>query len=187
MHPEKEKMISGQLYNAFDPRLVEERQHVRRLLHQLNTAHPDDEHTRTDALSKLLPNAASLPVIEPPFYCDYGYNIVLGDNVFINFNCTFLDSAPIVIGDKTLIGTSVQLITVNHPLESNVRDTDLEYARSITIGESVWIGSGAIILPGINIADRAVIAAGSVVTKDVHADTLVAGNPAKPSKQIENI
>nr|WP_282446830.1 sugar O-acetyltransferase [Aromatoleum aromaticum] len=117
--------------------------------------------------------------VQPPFFCDYGTNIFLGVKVFFNFNCVVLDVAPVTIGSNVLFGPSVQICTATHPISAAERRTGLESAKPITIGSDVWVGGGAIICPGVNIGDRAVIGAGSVVTRDIPSDVVAAGNPAR--------
>jgi maltose O-acetyltransferase len=178
MKTEKEKMLAGELYNAQDPQLLAERQRAQLLFQELN-ATPADQPARARLLRELLPHAGAELGLTSPFYCDYGTNITLGDQVFFNFNCTILDVAAVRIGSRTLFGPGVQVYTATHPLDYQERATGLEYAKPITIGEDVWVGGGAIICPGVSIGDRAVIGAGSVVTKDIPADTLAAGNPCR--------
>jgi maltose O-acetyltransferase len=178
MKTEKEKMLAGELYNAQDPQLLAERQRAQRLFQELN-ATPADQPARARLLRELLPHAGAELGLTSPFYCDYGSNITLGDQVYFNFNCTILDVAAVTIGSRTLFGPGVQVYTATHPLDYQERATGLEYAKPITIGEDVWVGGGAIICPGVSIGDRAVIGAGSVVTKDIPADTLAAGNPCR--------
>lgn len=174
---EKEKMLSGELYNASDKLLTQERIKARELIHKLN--HYDDHFGYKGIILTLLPNAASDIHIEPPFYCDYGYNIYCGNKVFFNFNCVLLDVMPIRIGSNVLIGPNVQIYTATHPGNALERRRGLEYAKPISIGNDCWIGGSAIILPGIKIGDRCIVGAGSIVTKDIPKDTIVAGNPAK--------
>jgi maltose O-acetyltransferase len=178
MKTEKEKMLAGELYNAQDPQLLAERQRAQQLFQELN-ATPADQPARARLLRELLPHAGTELVLTSPFYCDYGTNITLGDQVYFNFNCTILDVAAVTIGSRTLFGPGVQVYTATHPLDYQERATGLEYAKPISIGEDVWVGGGAIICPGVSIGDRAVIGAGSVVTKDIPADTLAAGNPCR--------
>lgn len=178
MKTEKEKMLAGELYNAQDPQLLAERQRAQLLFQELN-ATPADQPARARLLRELLPHAGTELGLTSPFYCDYGTNITLGDQVFFNFNCTILDVAAVTIGSRTLFGPGVQVYTATHPLDYQERATGLEYAKPISIGEDVWVGGGAIICPGVRIGDRAVIGAGSVVTKDIPADTLAAGNPCR--------
>ncbi|MCL4159182.1 UNVERIFIED_CONTAM: hypothetical protein GTU68_063243, partial [Idotea baltica] len=124
--------------------------------------------------------------LEPPFYCDYGYNIIVGNDVFINFNCCILDVAEVRIGKNTMLGPNVQIYTATHPLDYKERNSGKEFAKPITIGNNVWIGGSAVICPGVSIGDHVVIGAGSVVTKSFHDDVFIAGNPAKLIKTIDN-
>lgn len=176
---EKQNMLESRPYNAADPELVQERNRARELLKQLNFISPQDGELRARLQKELLPNAAEDLHIEYPFFCDYGAQIYTGKNVFINFNCTILDCAPVEIGDNTLIGPSVQIYTATHPLMPQKRLEGLESAQKVRIGKNVWLGGGCIILPGVWVGDNAVVAAGAVVTRDVAPGTVVAGSPAK--------
>ncbi len=122
--------------------------------------------------------------LQPPFYCDYGYNIKVGDKVFFNFNCVVLDVAEVIIGSRTLFGPNVQIYTATHPMNYKERASGLEFAKPIAIGEDVWIGGSAVICPGVSIGDRSVIGAGSVVTKDIPVDVFAAGNPSKVIRNL---
>ncbi|RZK63133.1 MAG: sugar O-acetyltransferase [Hymenobacter sp.] len=179
MPTEKEKMLAGELYNAQDPQLLAERLRAQALVQALNAAPADQPAERARLLRTLLPHAGPEPGVTPPFYCDYGTNITLGDQVFFNFNCTILDVAAVTIGRRTLFGPGVQVYTATHPLDYQERASGLEYAKPIVVGEDVWVGGGAILCPGVSIGDRTVIGAGSVVTKDLPADVLAAGNPCR--------
>ena len=172
-------MLAGELYNALDEQLSSERLTARLLIQQLNAVAADDPATVSAILKKLIPKAGSDLWIQPPFYCDYGYNIEAGDKVFFNFNCVVLDVMKVIIGSRTLFGPNVQLYTATHPVNFQERATGLEFAKPITIGEDVWVGGGAIICPGITIGNRCVIGAGSVVTKNIPDDVFAAGNPCK--------
>lgn len=184
MKSEKQKMIAGELYNALDAELTGERVKARLLLKALNESREDDTAARAKILEQLLPDAGEGLWLQPPFYCDYGYNIELGEKVFFNFNCVVLDVALVKIGSRTLFGPAVQIYTATHPIDHNERASGLEYGKPITIGEDVWVGGGAIICPGVTIGDRSIIAAGSVVTKDVASDVVVGGNPARIIRQL---
>lgn len=186
MSTEKEKMLSGQLYLASDEVLSDERLFARKLLKQLNESDPEDVRLRNQIFKELLGDIGKEFWIEPPFYCDYGYNIKAGRQVYFNFDCVILDVSQVVIGDRCLFGPKVQIYTATHPINWKVRGSLLEYGSPITIGSDVWVGGGAILCPGISIGDRSIIAAGAVVTKNVPADVLVGGNPAKIIKQLEN-
>lgn len=181
---EKEKMLSGELYDALDAELSADRLKTRLLIKELNDSREDDTAGRQRILSELLPHAGAGLWLQPPFYCDYGYNIKTGEKVFFNFNCVVLDVMEVNIGSRTLFGPNVQVYTATHPLDAKERASGLEYAKPITIGEDVWIGGSAVICPGVAIGDRAVIGAGSVVTKDVPADVFAAGNPCKVIRRL---
>lgn len=176
---EKENMLACRLYNAQDEQLVQERLAARRLLHKLNASGPEETQQRHTLLDQLFAPGSQIPHIEPPFYCDYGYNIRFGKNVFINFGCTILDCTHVEIGDNVLIGPRVQIYTATHPLQPQKRLEGKESAKAVTIGKNVWLGGACVILPGVWIGDNAVIGAGAVVTRDVPENTVVAGNPAK--------
>jgi len=178
---EKAKMLRGDLYDASDKTLVAERLRVRQLLHRLNVVQVGGNPSAySQIVRELLPNASRSTWIQPPFYCDYGYNIYTGKDVFFNFNCVVLDGARVTIGAHTQFGPNVQIYTASHPLDADVRRTCLENTRPVSIGGDCWFGGSVVICPGVTIGDRCVIGAGSVVTKDVPDDTVVAGNPARP-------
>ncbi|MBL7234148.1 sugar O-acetyltransferase [Komagataeibacter oboediens] len=169
---EKQKMLSGDLYVASDPELQRDMAQCAEWLARYNR-HDGTLHER---LGQVGTNAT----IRAPFYCDYGYNIFLGDNVFLNFGCIVLDVVQVRIGDGTQVGPGVQILAADHPRDPALRREMLESGRPVTVGRHVWIGGGAIILPGITVGDHAIIGAGSVVTHDVAAGETVAGNPARP-------
>jgi maltose O-acetyltransferase len=180
----KEKMLAGELYFANDPELTAERRRAQHLLAQFNASLVDDLSRRTALLRELLGVVADGADIQPRFLCDYGYNIRLGRNCFINYNCVFLDCALIEIGDDLQMGPAVQLYTAYHPLDRETRSAGLEYAKPIRIGSGVWIGGDAIVLPGVTIGDGVVIGAGSVVTRDVPPNALALGNPARTIRSL---
>ena len=185
MQTEKEKMLSGSLYDPLDTQLCEERRQRRILLKRLNTASTVELETRPELIRDLIPDSGLGVWIEPPFFCDYGSNITLGDNVFLNFNCVILDVAPIRIGARVLFGPAVQIYAATHPMRAVDRRSGLELGKPIEIGDDVWVGGGAIICPGIRIGARSVIGAGSVVTKDIPVDVFAAGNPCQVVRGIE--
>jgi len=184
MKSEKQKMLAGELYFAADPQLSEERLKARKLVKAFNDSQPDAIEERAALLKDLLRRTGKNFWIEPPFFCDYGYNIRAGEDVFFNFNCVVLDVMPVTLGDRVLIGPNVQIYTGTHPLDYKVRGTLLEYAEPIEIGSDVWIGGGSIICPGVKIGDRSIIGAGSVVTKDIPEDVVAAGNPCKVIRKL---
>ena len=184
MKTEKEKMLAGELYDALDAQLSEDRLNARLLIKELNDSREDQTTERLRILKKLIPNAGEGLWLQPPFYCDYGYNIKLGEKVFFNFNCVVLDVAEVTIGSRTLFGPNVQIYTATHPIDHKVRASGLEFAKPITIGEDVWVGGSAVICPGVNIGNRSVIGAGSVVTRDIPADVFAAGNPCRVIRHL---
>ncbi|HVG02433.1 MAG TPA: sugar O-acetyltransferase [Nitrospira sp.] len=175
----KYKMLSGELFCGNDKELLDDRRHAQRLLTRYNDMPDDGQGLRAALLRDLLNEVGEETLVLPPFACDYGYNIRLGRNVFINYHCIFLDCASIIIGDHVQIAPAVQLYTAQHPLDAGIRRSGLESASPIRIGHDVWIGGGAIVLPGVTIGDRSVVGAGSVVVYDVPSDSLVVGNPAR--------
>ena len=186
IHDRKIKNVIRRIYNPNDQVLVSERHRARLLFQKINQLNDDSKKERKKLLYELLENAGKGLWVEPPFYCDYGYNIHTGKNVFFNFNCVILDVMKVEIGDHVLIGPDVQIYTATHPLDAKTRNSWLEYAKPVTIGDDVWIGGGAIIYPGVSIGNGAVIAAGAVVTKSVPANVVMGGNPAKILKEIDN-
>jgi maltose O-acetyltransferase len=183
MKTEKEKMLAGEFYIANDEILVKERLACKTLLKELNIDTYVVNENTSAILTKLIPNAPESLYIEPPFHCDYGYNIFCGENVYFNVNCVVLDVMPVKIGSNVFCGPGVQIYTATHPLNAVQRRTK-ENAKAITIGDDCWIGGGAIICPGVHIGDRCVIGAGAVVTKDIPSDSLAVGNPAKVIRKI---
>lgn len=186
MKTEKQKMLSGELYNALDEELSKERLHARLLISDLNNTKENEIEKRNNILAELLPNTGANLWLQPPFYCDYGTNIIAGDNVFFNFNCVVLDVNQVKIGSRTLFGPNVQIYTATHPINYKERATGLEFAKPITIGEDIWIGGSVVICPGVTIGNRTVIGAGSVVTKDIPSNVFAAGNPCKVIRKLES-
>ena len=172
-------MVAGEPYLASDPELVEGRFRARRLTGVYNTIPSDELERRQELLAELLGGVGERVWIEAPFFCDYGWNITLGDGVFMNFNCVVLDCAPVTIGELTMLAPAVQLSAATHPVDPREREAGLEYALPITIGRNVWIGSGAIVGPGVTIGDDTVIGAGSVVVKDIPSGVVAVGNPCR--------
>jgi maltose O-acetyltransferase len=185
MRTEKEKMLAGELYNALDKELSDDRIQTRLLIKQLNESREDEPALRDEILSGLIPNAGPHLWLQPPFYCDYGYNIITGEKVFFNFNCVVLDVTYVKIGSRTMFGPNAQVYTATHPVNHIERASGLEYAKPITIGEDCWIGGSAVICPGVTIGDRTIIGAGSVVTRDIPSDVFAAGNPCKVIRHLD--
>jgi maltose O-acetyltransferase len=183
MSTEREKMLAGELYDALDPDLVASRDRARDLCQTLNATREAEQEVRRDLLKQLFGNGGDTVWMQPPFYCDYGWNIELGERVFFNFNCIVLDVCRVRIGDYTLFGPGVQILTPVHPLEARLRRKQ-EYAKPIDIGSDVWVGGGALILPGVHIGSKSVIGAGSVVTRDIPDGVFAAGNPCRVIREI---
>jgi maltose O-acetyltransferase len=177
-------MVAGELYNGGDPELMRERARTRRLLAAYNASDQGRPEERRALLGDLLGAFGDSVWIEPPFYCDYGWNIFLGARVYLNFDCVFLDCARVEIGALTKFGPAVQLSTATHPVDPAERETGLEYALPITIGRNVWIGAAAIVGPGVTIGDNSVVGAGAVVVKDVPANVVAAGNPCRVLREL---
>jgi len=176
---ERQKMISGLPYDPGDPELQADQTAARHWMARYNAALAATPAERRDLLRQRLGEVGEGAVIRPPFHCDYGYNIRLGRNVFLSFNCVVLDVCEVDIGDGTQVGPGVQILTADHPRDAAERAAGIEFGRPIVIGFNVWIGGGALILPGVTIGDDAIIGAGAVVTRDVPAGATAVGNPAR--------
>jgi len=184
MRTEREKMLAGEVYDACDAELLKELNAVKVLCQQYNNLLPTDFAARNKMLCEMLGQADEDTFIVQPFYCDYGKHIRVGKRFFANFGLTVLDEAYVTIGDDCFMGPHVQIYCACHSTNPSERNTRMEWAKPVTIGNSVWIGGNVTILPGVTIGDRAVIAAGAVVNKDVPANTIVGGVPAKIIKTI---
>ncbi|MEK3974979.1 MULTISPECIES: sugar O-acetyltransferase [unclassified Psychrobacillus] len=185
MKPEKEKMLCGEMYNPADPELVLERENARRKVRIYNQTLESEGQKRVELLKDLLGSTGELVYMEPNIRFDYGYNTYVGENFFANFDCTILDVCEVRFGDNCMLGPSVQIYTATHPITPMERNSGKEYAKPIIIGNNVWIGGNAVINPGVCIGDNAIIASGAVVIKNVPANVVVGGNPAKIIKEIE--
>lgn len=179
---EKQKMLSGELYNAADKELTEERLKCKSLCRQYNQL--DKLEERSNLMKQILGKTGENFWIEPDFWCDYGYNIEIGENFYINHNCVILDPAKVTFGDNVFIGPNCGFYTAGHPLDFETRNSGLEFAKPIIIGNNVWIGGNVTILPGVEIGDNTVIGAGSVVTRSISSNVTAAGNPCRVLKQI---
>ena len=179
---EKDKMLAGELYDASDPELVRDRRRCRALLHEINGQPDEDE--RATLFRELLGRIGDGSFIQPPFACDYGSNISIGERVFINFNTVILDCAAVTIGDGAQIASAVQLLAADHPRDAQTRRDLLELARPVSIGSNVWLGAGAIVLPGVSVGDDSVIGAGSVVTRDIPGGVVAVGNPCRVVRSL---
>jgi maltose O-acetyltransferase len=183
MQSERQKMLAGELYDPMDPELVAGRERARDLCRTLNATREAEREERRRILRELFGAGGDSVWMQPPFYCDYGSNIELGERVFFNFNCVVLDVCPVRIGSFTLFGPGVQILTPMHPFNAELRRRE-EFGKPVNIGSDVWVGGAAIILPGVRIGSRAVIGAGSVVTRDVPESVFAAGNPCRVIREI---
>lgn len=181
---EQRSMLAGELYRPADPALVAARQLARARMRVFNASTEQDPPLRERLLRDLLGAVGASPEVEPPLYCDYGFNITLGDRVFMNFGCVLLDCNLITIGDRTLLGPGVHIYAATHPVDPEVRASGRELALPVTIGSDVWVGGGAIICPGVEIGDGAVIGAGSVVTRNIPARSIAVGNPCRVIRNV---
>ena len=172
------------MYDPHDPVLVKERLRARMLAQKLNQAPEDQAGLRNSILKELIPNAGEGLWMQPPFYCDYGYNMYLGEKVFFNYNCVILDVMEVRIGSRTLCGPNVQIYTATHPIDHIERGSGIEFAKPVKIGEDCWLGGSAVICPGVTIGDRVIIGAGSVVTRDIPSDVFAAGNPCRVIRRL---
>jgi maltose O-acetyltransferase len=179
---QKQKMLAGELYHAGDPEIQADQAAAKLWMVRYNAALATSATYRRYLLRELLFEVGDGAVIRPPFHCDFGFNITIGPDVFLNFNCVILDVAPVTIGAGTQIGPAVQIYSADHPRDPEIRKTGAEFGRPVSIGQNVWIGGGAIILPGVTIGDNAVIGAGAVVTRNVGQGVTAVGNPARPAR-----
>ncbi|QBE61806.1 sugar O-acetyltransferase [Pseudoduganella lutea] len=180
MKTEKQKMLAGEFYYAGDAEIQADQAAARDWMRRYNGGQDISLEAYGELLREGFGEVGTNCVVRPPFHCDYGYNIRLGAGVFLNFNCVILDVVEVEIGDMTQIGPGVQILTADHPRDPALRAQGLEFGRPVRIGRNVWIGGGALIMPGVTIGDNALVGAGSVVTRDVPAGVTVAGNPARP-------
>lgn len=184
MKSEKEKMISGKPYKAFGEELLSERQHAKEMIFEFNYLRPNQVEQRNEIVKSLLGKTKDKFFIEPPFRCDYGYNIEIGENFYSNYNLIILDCAKVTIGDNVLIGPNVGIYTAGHPLHYEIRNQEYEYAFPISIGDNVWLGGNVVINPGVSIGENSVIGSGSVVTKDISSNVIAMGNPCKVLREL---
>lgn len=182
---EKEKARAGLLYDAnYDSELLAERERCKELCYDYNMTRPSQHDKRNEIMRSLLGHAGESFTIEPPFYCDYGYNIEIGENFYANVGCVILDGAKVTFGDNVFIAPGCGFYTAGHPLDVEQRNSGLEYARPITVGNNVWIGAQVVVLPGVTIGDNTVIGAGSVVTHNIPAGVVAVGNPCRVIREI---
>ncbi len=182
---EKDKMLNGEFYDPMDTELVTDRMEARKLLYSFNNSKPSDGIRRKETIKQLFGKTGAKIYIEPPFRCDYGYNIEVGENFYANFDCVILDVNKVIMGDDVQLGPGVHIYTAVHPTDPEERMSKTEYGEEIEIGNNVWIGGGAIICSGVKIGSNTTIGAGSVVTKDISENVLAVGNPCKVIKKFD--
>lgn len=185
MTSEKDKMLAGKIYDAnYDQELVAARVDAKELCYDFNHARPSEEAKRQGIIRQLLGKTGNQFEITGPFYCDYGFNIEIGENFYANHNLVILDGAKVIFGDDVFAAPDCGFYTAGHPLDADRRNKGLEYAKPITVGNNVWFGGGVKVMPGVTIGDGAVIGGGSVVTKDIPSNMIAVGNPCKPIREI---
>lgn len=184
---EKEKMLSGKLYNPLKDSLPVEREKAKRLCFKYNQIMPNNTLKRIRLMSKILGKTGKNYWIEQPFQCDYGYNIEIGENFYSNHNLIILDPAKVTFGNNVFIGPNCGFYTPEHPLDAETRNSGVEFAKPINVGNNVWFGGNVVVLGGVTIGDNVVIGAGSVVTKDIPANTVAVGNPCKVIKDLAKV
>lgn len=180
----KEKMVSGKIYDPLDEILTKDRSRAKLLCHKYNTLAPDLDEQKINLIKELFGKTGKVFTIEPNFFCDYGYNIEIGENFYSNHNLVVLDPAPVKFGDNVFIGPNCGFYTPEHPINAQERIKGDEFALAINVGNNVWIGGGVTVLGGVNIGDNVVIGAGSVVVKDIPSNTVAVGNPCRVIKHI---
>jgi maltose O-acetyltransferase len=180
----REKMLAGELYIADDPQLATDSQRALKLTSQFNASDPTDPQARRALLAELLGSVGEGSEIRPPLYCDFGYQTHVGARTFVNFGVVLLDVATIRIGDDVQVGPNVQFLTPTHPVEPEARRAKWEAAKPITVGDNVWLGGGVIVGPGVSIGENTVVGAGAVVIKDLPANVIAVGNPARVIRSL---
>jgi len=181
---QKERMLAGLPYKAWLDGLPEDRMENKKKLYEFNMLPPEEENKREELIQGILGKAGENAHIEAPFHCDYGKNIEVGKNFFVNYNCTILDVGKVVIGDNVMFAPNVSIYTAGHPVHPESRNTGYEYGIAITIGDNVWIGGNVIINPGVTIGNNVVIGAGSIVTKDIPDNVIAVGSPCKVIREV---
>ena len=183
---EKEKMLAGELYDAnYNPALIRERYDIKDVCFKYNSLKPSAIKKKTSMIKKIIGKTKENITVEPPFWCDYGYNIEVGENFYSNHNLVILDGNKVIFGDNVFVGPNCSFYTAGHPIEYELRNKGIEYAKPIKVGNNVWFGGNVCVLPGVTIGDNVVIGAGSVVNKDIPSGTVAVGNPCKVVKNIK--
>ena len=181
---EREKMLAGELYSAADPELRKMHLRSKKLFGKYNKINPANEKKQDRLIKKMLGSIGGKIRIQPPFYCDYGVNVSVGDNFFANYGCIILDVCKVTIGKNFMIAPNVSIFAATHPVKAQERYNGVELGKPVTIGDNCWIGGGAIINPGVTLGDNVVVASGAVVTKSFGSNVVIGGNPAKVIKEL---
>jgi maltose O-acetyltransferase len=182
---EKQKMLAGELYNAnHDESLIMERFKAQDLCKEYNNIKPSNIEKRIEMIKRIFGKCGDMPIVEQDFWCDYGYNISVGNNFYMNHNCIILDPAKVEFGDNVFVAPNCSFYTAGHPIDVKQRNKGLEYAKPIKVGNNVWIGGNVVVLPGVTIGDNVTIGAGSIVTKDIPSNVVAVGNPCRVIKEI---
>ena len=181
---QKDRMLAGLPYKAWLDGLREERTAAKIKTHEYNLLCPSEEKKKEELIRDILGKAGENVFVEPPFRCDYGWNIEVGDNFYANYNCVILDVGKVTIGNNVKFAPNVSIYTAGHPIHPEARNSGYEYGIAITIGDNVWLGGNVVVNPGITIGDNVVVGSGSVVTKDIPANVIAAGNPCRVIREI---
>lgn len=181
---EKERMLSGKLYKASDEELKKDFLAAKNIIRRINCSKETDTKLRTSLFIKLFKSVGDNFNIEPPFFCDYGKNIAIGNDFYANYDCIIIDVCDVLIGDNVFLAPRVCIYTATHPIDAKIRNLKLEYGKPVVIGNNVWIGGNTVINPGVKIGDNAVIGSGSVVTKNIPSNVVAAGNPCRVIREI---
>jgi maltose O-acetyltransferase len=184
MSEERERMLRGELYDASDPELVAERRRARERTRRYNGTAASEDERREELLRELFGSVEGDAVVEPPFRCDYGYNVHVGENFYANVDCVVLDVRRVEFGRNCLLGPGVHVYTATHPLDATERRGGREYGEPVTVGDDVWLGGRAVLNPGVSVGDGSVVASGAVVTEDVPAGVVAGGNPARVVREL---
>lgn len=181
---EKERMLAGKLYSSKDEELIALSSRAHNIMHQYNHLSPDNQKQKETLIKSLLGKTGTHIIVQPPFFCDYGINILVGENFYANYGCIILDVCEVNIGDNVMFGPRVSIYTATHPIDADIRNSQLEYGKKVSIGNSVWVGGNTVINPGVKIGDNSIIGSGSVVVKNIPSNVIAVGNPCSVLRKI---